>query len=161
MGDRGTILAIEPSRELAARLRENVRLNGMESIVIKEVAAGESTGFAASDPAVADHGSAGFASRDVSAGAPSAVPMMPLLDIVREAGIARIDVLKIDIEGFEDRALLPFFGTAPESLWPHVIAMEAAHRQRWQSDVVARLESLSYRIIAKGRVDLVLERKTA
>ena len=44
--------------------------------------------------------------------------------IVERAGIDRIDALKTDIEGFEDRALLPFFATAPRALWPKRIYME-------------------------------------
>ncbi|MGO9986260.1 MAG: hypothetical protein ACLPIX_18885 [Rhodomicrobium sp.] len=33
-------------------------------------------------------------------------------------GVTRIDLLKIDIEGFEDRASMPFFRKTEGSLWP-------------------------------------------
>lgn len=36
------------------------------------------------------------------------MPVTPLLSIVESAMVKRIDVLKIDIEGFEDQAHMPF-----------------------------------------------------
>ena len=44
----------------------------------------------------------------------------PLLAVVTEAGLAGIDALKIDVEGFEDKVLVPFFRDAPPSLWPRL-----------------------------------------
>ena len=53
----------------------------------------------------------------VVSGAPSLdaikVPSLRLVRILIEAGLASVDALKIDIEGFEDRALIPFFKEAP------------------------------------------------
>jgi hypothetical protein len=52
--------------------------------------------------------------------------MEPLAHIIAAAGVNRIDTMKIDIEGFEDRALMPFIATAPRSLWP---------RQSWRPSI--------------------------
>ena len=43
------------------------------------------------------------------------VEVAPLADIITAAGVDRIDYLKIDIEGFEDRALVPFIQQAPSA----------------------------------------------
>ncbi len=45
--------------------------------------------------------------------------------MVVAAGFERIDAMKMDIEGFEDRVLPPFFETAPRSLWPRLLILEA------------------------------------
>jgi FkbM family methyltransferase len=159
MADRGRVLAIEPSRELAARLRENVRLNSLSSILVREVATGDSRGLAARETSATDHGSAAFTAVAAEQDGTGAVEMMPLLDIVQQAGLDRIDALKVDIEGMEDRALAPFFASAPQRLWPRAVALEISHRKLWQTDVAADLENRGYRVIARGRVDLVFERQ--
>ncbi len=159
MGDRGKILAIEPSPPLAARLWENIRLNGFSSIAVSEVAVGERRGRALREGKDADRGSACFTEGDEADGPGSSVPMMPLFDIVHSVGPSWIDVLKIDIEGAEDRALMPFLQTAPRSLWPQVIALEDSHRDRWQHDIVAFLEEAGYATLARGRSDIVLKRQ--
>ena len=46
------------------------------------------------------------------------VPCRPLLAILDEAGITTIDALKIDVEGAEDLALVPFLRDAPPACCP-------------------------------------------
>jgi FkbM family methyltransferase len=156
--DRCRILAIEPNPEMARRLRENVRLNRTSSILVKEVAIGAGHGLAAATPNAGNYGSSGYGKVEAAAETGHHVPMMPLIDVVRSAGLGRIDVLKIDIEGHEDQALSPFFRAAPERLWPEVIALEVSHRSRWQSDLLDHLHGLRYRVIGRRRVDLILKR---
>lgn len=48
----------------------------------------------------------------------------PLLSILQEQGVKKIDVLKIDIEGAEALALNPFFATAPRELFPKLVIIE-------------------------------------
>jgi FkbM family methyltransferase len=159
MRGRGAILAIEPNAVMAARLRENIALNAITTIVVNEVAIGAAEGRASCHASLTDHGSSQYASAGSSpAGACATVRMMPLLDAVRAAGLDRIDVLKIDIEGYEDQALAPFFKSAPQALWPRMIVMEQSQKDRWTSDLTGELLSQGYQIIAKGRVDLVLMR---
>ncbi len=47
-----------------------------------------------------------------------------LLTLVREEGYAKIDAIKLDIEGAEDLVLDPFLSEAPPALWPRLIIME-------------------------------------
>lgn len=49
------------------------------------------------------------------------VPARRLSALVSGAGLARIDALKIAIEGAEDRASIPFLAKAPSHLWPRAI----------------------------------------
>src|SRR5207244_8348787 len=52
------------------------------------------------------------------------VPSLRLLRILEEASVARVDALKIDVEGYEDRVLIPFFREAPRTLWPAPVVIE-------------------------------------
>jgi FkbM family methyltransferase len=158
VGDRCRILAIEPNPEMARRLRENVRLNRTSSILVREVAIGASHGLAAGTPDAGNYGSSGYRKVEGAAETGPHVPMMPLFDVIESAGLDRINVLKVDIEGHEDQALSPFFRAAPERLWPEVIALEVSHRSRWQSDLLDQLHWLRYRVIGRRRVDLILRR---
>jgi FkbM family methyltransferase len=84
------------------------------------------------------------------------VPARTLLAMVEDAGLPRIDFLKIDIEGHEVQALGPFLRSAPEHLLPRMILAETKH------DKAAALASLilaaGYRITHHGRSDTVFER---
>lgn len=52
------------------------------------------------------------------------VACAPLVDILAEAGVSEIAAMKLDIEGFEYRALAHFFAHAPASLYPRMLIME-------------------------------------
>jgi len=51
------------------------------------------------------------------------VRMRPLLDILNDQNVKAIHGMKIDIEGHEDPALVPFFASAPEACFPSVSSL--------------------------------------
>lgn len=59
-----------------------------------------------------------------------------LLNICQKKHIKKIDLLKIDVEGFEDKALLPFFTNAPKNLLPKIIVIETLHKNLWQTNLI-------------------------
>ena len=73
------------------------------------------------------------------------MPALRLQRILDEAGVTRIDALKIDIEGFEDRALIAFFKEAPQTLWPRAVVIEHLSRDEWQQDCIADMIARGYR----------------
>ena len=70
------------------------------------------------------------------------VAVKPLVSILVEEGVTKINVLKIDIEGFESRVLTRFFAEAPCKLWPRYICVEVSHVPQ----VVPLLQEMGYRI---------------
>ena len=86
------------------------------------------------------------------------VDVLPLTDVLMERGIERVDLLKIDIEGFEDRALAPFFDTAGDGLLPKVILIEVAHQHLWERDLMGILENKGYREAFKTQENRLLTR---
>jgi hypothetical protein len=68
-----------------------------------------------------------------------------------------IDALKIDVEGFEDIILGPFFRDAPQTMWPRMIVIED-QRASWAFDLMAMLETKNYRVATRSKQNLILRR---
>lgn len=155
VGPRGRVLAIEPSPKMAQRIRFNVAANAADHVTIVQAAVGAEDGnatlYGGNHPGLAS------LCADVG-GSGTEVPVAPLLSLVERANLDRIDVLKIDIEGYEDRALVPFLRTAEPSLWPRLILIEKDHAARWEMDCLAALHEAGYRDIWTDGSDLLLER---
>lgn len=76
------------------------------------------------------------------------VQVTPLASVLAARGIEKVDLLKIDVEGFEDQVLAPFFAAAPDSLWPDRVIIERTNRDRsWREDCFALLAARGYRIV--------------
>lgn len=106
----GRVYAFEPAADAFALLEENVARNGVANVVARREALG-APGEAA---AVRDSGS--VRSRTVPAasrGDPNAVPTISLDEAFARLGLATCDLLKLDVEGAEERVLL---GTSAETL---------------------------------------------
>ena len=86
------------------------------------------------------------------------VPLRPLVDVLAEEQVTAIDLMKIDIEGFEDRALAPLLAHGDDTLLPGHIILETAHRHLWEVDLVALLEERGYAAIFKTPENLLFSR---
>ncbi len=106
-------------------------------------------------------GSRGSGGSDGGAGKASGsrltVPLRSLHRIVTEAGIPRVDALKIDIEGMELRVLGHFFAHAPEPLWPRLLITEH-HGTPDHLELQTLLAELGYGTILQTGLNRVLER---
>lgn len=129
-GDDVRVIAVEPDPELVARFRFNLSANKIENVEICPVALGDKRGTAELMLSESQRGrnrlrqgSEVEQARDTGI----QVPTMPLLELCAQQSIKRIDVLKIDVEGFEDKVLRPFFDAAPQPLWPSRIVIEFEH----------------------------------
>jgi FkbM family methyltransferase len=144
VGHGSRILAIEPQAEALERLRENLALNEVHA-QIAPLAVGDAEGEV---DFVVDSANLGFTSINLERRGRGErhivrLPVRRLIDLVREAGFERIDAMKVDIEGAEDIALLPFFEEAPQALWPKLLIVEN-NRAEWRRDCVAYLEARGY-----------------
>ena len=74
---------------------------------------------------------------------------MRLQRILEEAGVTKVDALKIDVEGFEDRVLTGFFAEAPQSLWPRAVVIEHLSKNEWLKDCIADMRARGY--VERGR----------
>ena len=151
---RCRVLAIEPLATLAAKLRTNVALNGFCEVTVMEHAVGETEGRL-SLTVDADNLGATSASGD---GGSHAVQVRPLLATLRDAGTEEVSALKIDVEGYEDRVLVPFFADAPRELWPGRVVIEHLQRRDWRQDCIADMVGRGYAIAGETRSNTLLAR---
>jgi Methyltransferase FkbM domain len=87
------------------------------------------------------------------------VPSMRLQRILEDADVQRVDALKIDVEGFEDRVLIRFFSEAPPSLWPKAVVIEHLSKDEWQADCIADMHRHGYREAGRTRSNTLLVRE--
>ena len=137
-GESGRVLAFEPDPALARQLRYNVRVNGAEGrIAVVEAAVGASPGEGRLVSGACNSGENRLTGDPTPGGEPGNAPgradsaggglpvrVVALAGAVEEAGLDRIDCLKVDVEGREADVLKPFFAAAPPRLWPGILVVE-------------------------------------
>lgn len=62
-----------------------------------------------------------------------------------------LDVLKINIEEYEDRAVIPFLRQVPDILLPRHMIMEYSERDRRECDLCAELRKCGYEFMSRSR----------
>jgi len=82
------------------------------------------------------------------------VSCRPLQQVLIESGVDRVDILKIDIEGAEDLALLPFYQSSSASLWPRYLIIENSEHL-WRGDLVSVLRQRGYAVVCRTRMNTV------
>jgi len=82
----------------------------------------------------------------------------PLAEILDEYSVNAIDALKIDVEGYEDSALIPFFETCSPELRPKILVIEHCHSSEWKTDIIEYLKGIGYCIRNRTRANTILER---
>lgn len=157
VAERGVrVLALEPHPVVYRRLLCNIRFNALEDKVVALPIGvgdeGEATLFFGENLGA---GSTVNAGSDLQT---CTIRLSPLGDILSAQGVRKVDAIKVDVEGAEDRVLLPFFQDAPEELWPRCVIMEDEHQGRWQTNVVEYLMDAGYRLRKKTLMNLILVR---
>jgi FkbM family methyltransferase len=157
VGESGKVIAIEPHPVTFARLKFNNDASRIAQTKLVAAAAGASDGELMIETDGDNLGASHIVTGAAGANAIK-VPALRLQRILEEAGITNVDALKIDIEGFEDRALVPFFSDAPQALWPRAVVIEHLSRNEWQQDCIADMISRGYREAGRTRSNTFLLR---
>ncbi len=160
VGASGKLLAVEPHPVALARLRCNLALNGLDWAQVAPVALSDADGSVDLHLNAQNIGSTTaretwhpeLNERVIT------VPCRTLAGLVAEAQFTHIDAVKADVEGLEDRILLPFFAHAPEALWPRLVIVEDG-RRAWQTDLIAVLTGKNYRVVLETGGNVVLVRE--
>ncbi|HKV53115.1 MAG TPA: FkbM family methyltransferase [Candidatus Binataceae bacterium] len=109
VGAQGRVLAVEPSMRERMRIERNKSLNGFEDIEILPLALSEQVGSVVlqiAEDEHAGHNTLGhFAASWVHAKREEIVPSATLDGIAAAQGLRSVDLIKLDIEGAELRAL--------------------------------------------------------
>ena len=150
-------IAIEPNPPILARLRDNIALNNLETkITVHDVAVGAAKGIAHLTISDNDFGSSSIVNQSVGK-THIDVDVVPLVDILKTDGVRRADIIKIDIEGMEDRALFPYFEAITKDQYPKLIVMEDGINAQWERDILSWLLANGYHAAARTRGNIMLE----
>src|SRR6202043_1834033 len=108
IGERGMVLAIEPSTRECGRLLKNVGINSLSNVRLLQNAVSDSRSDA--DLLVAEdersgHNTLGAFAYDTPLATKETVRTERLDDIVLREGLSRVDIVKLDVEGAELLAL--------------------------------------------------------
>lgn len=161
-GQRRTALAVEPNPALCERIKNNHALlqkkdpDANRLLIVDCLAVGDSDRETYLDLSNG-LGNARVLDRPAERSIP--VKMNSLLNILKQHGIEKIDVMKVDIEGHEDKALIPFFSQAQPALFPRNIIIEHTSSHSWQSDLFSMLKDKGYITSGKTRGNLLLTRQ--
>lgn len=151
--DRAQVLAVEPQTEMVRRLRANIALNNFHNIQIIEAAASDVPGPV---ELVMNAANRGEASLRAGEGVRVTVQGRTMVQLMDEAGmVTQPDILKIDIEGMEDRILGQHFRDAPESRWPRIMFLERS-AGRWKEDCIAMCLARGYKQIGGSKMNVIL-----
>jgi FkbM family methyltransferase len=157
VGATGKVIAIEPHPVTYARLKFNTTASRFAQVRLFAAAVGASDGELMIETDGDNLGASHIVTGDVSDKAVK-VPSLRLQRILEQSGVSQVDALKIDIEGYEDRALMPFFKEASPSLWPRAVVIEHLSKNEWLDDCIADMISRGYREAGRTRSNTLLLR---
>jgi FkbM family methyltransferase len=154
------IHAFEPSPPTLARLRHHVAINGLDCVVqIHDIALSDQVGTAAL--ATKDGNSGG--THVVASDATSTLVQLTTLDaFCEELRLTRLDAIKIDVEGFEERVLLGGRQTLRRWRPALLLELEPARLRDKQTSVervVLLLQEMGYALFVSHRRTLEPLRK--
>ena len=155
VGETGKVIAIEPHPVTHARLAFNTAASGYSQVKPVQAACGAEDGELLIETDGDNLGASHIVSGDASDKA-IRVPSLRLLRILEQASAAHVDALKIDVEGYEDRVLMPFFTQAPPTLWPRAVVIEHLSKDEWRNDCIADMVSRGYVVRGKTRSNTLL-----
>ncbi|MGE3245033.1 MAG: FkbM family methyltransferase [Beijerinckiaceae bacterium] len=134
------IVAFEPHPVTFGRLAFNLAQCGHDGALAVQTALGDEDGYATlggDDLSLRSLGLEGDGPQ---------VRVRPLVDCLADLGIAHIDAMKIDVEGYEDRVMRHFLHHASDDLLPRLVIIEHLGRAAWNFDCIAALEARGMRV---------------
>ncbi|MEM6462903.1 MAG: FkbM family methyltransferase [Pseudomonadota bacterium] len=143
--DSATIISFEPHPRTFAKLSYNIRANGFSAIEAVNQGVGPQAGrMVLHSSGGSNIGTASLLPQAAGDKHQVEIKVGLLSHALKSRMIGQVDLLKIDIEGFEDRALLPLMTDEHVALWPKALLIETALKEHWQTDCVAELLARGY-----------------
>lgn len=152
----GRVIAVDANPLMISRIGWNAAAGRQTNLTIVHAAVSDHEGKG--DLVIRKDDVAIVAVRENDAGN---MPVRTLASIVMQAGLQRIDGLKIDIEGHEDRALVPFLDQCPPNLLPVHIVIEKSGPDEDYPGCTAAFARHGYRLVGRTRNNSLYRRDSA
>lgn len=160
MQGQGRIIAVEPDPEMRRRISFNLATNQINTVTLCPLALSDHEGMADLQVNPQQRGTNTLdldeAQRSGGTRTAISVQITTLHALLLQQGIAKVDVLKIDIEGHEPPVLRHFLTHAPESLWPRAVISE--FKDQTASDILKLLSDCGYRRRSTTNLNFIFER---
>ena len=142
----GTVISIDANPLMQSRLSFNADSSGIKNIQIICSAVSDKTGEGSllirkNDTAIVS------VNEDIK----GSIKIDKLENIIREQGLKSIYGLKIDIEGHEDKALVPFLLNVDEDLLPKRIVIEKKTKNSDYPGCAIAFKKLNYTLVSRSR----------
>ncbi|MEW5423664.1 FkbM family methyltransferase [Amorphus sp. 3PC139-8] len=153
------VVAFEPHPVSRPRLAYNIAANGLQDrVTIEPVAVGAEPGHATLwANASGNQGRASLHSFSGDRSLGYDVEIVRLADRL-SAYSAPLGVIKLDIEGFEDQALVPYLEAVDPERWPRAVVVETTHADFWKRDLLGALAERNYRVVQANDENAMLIR---
>ena len=150
------IIGIEPNPVVLNRFKENIRFNKFEKkIKTFQLGIGEKIENRDLYLSKVDLGSSSVVGENDNLDK-IRIKMLPLDVFLKRESVGRVDVMKIDIEGFEDKALFPYFEKLNNKHYPKLILMEDSSQKEWEKNILNWLLSNGYYVLARTRGNILI-----
>jgi FkbM family methyltransferase len=152
-GPEGKVVAIDANAAMVERLRFNAMASELGQIEAVHAAVGGSEGWVDLHIRKDDVAIVRVEQKDGGR-----IPMYPLATILRNLGVEKVDALKIDIEGYEDAALVPFLDDSDDALRPARIVIEHPRSGDDYDGCAAAFERHGYVRVSQTRSNSLYQR---
>lgn len=143
---RGRVLSIDANPMMVSRIGWNAEASDLGNVVITHAAVSDKSGSA--DLLIRKEDVAIVTIEERAGGE---MPVRRLDEIVAEVGLTAIHGLKIDIEGHEDLALVPYLDAASRDMLPGRIVIEHPEAEVDYPGCVTAFERHGYVLVGRSR----------
>jgi FkbM family methyltransferase len=143
---QGRVVSVDANPKMIARIRWNAAASGLKNLIACHAAVSDTEGRG--DLVIRKDDVAIVA---VTENATGEMPVRTVASLLAEAGIQAVHGLKIDIEGHEDRALVPYLDGCTAEHLPRRIVIEHPEPQADYPGCTAAFARHGYRLIARTR----------
>ena len=155
VGQSGRIVALEPDPRILTKLKSNVERNHLSQVQVVGMAAADrdtNLTLAAHDHEGENWGISRLVEPGSTAQATFTVQARRLDSLLDECEVERVDLLKVDVEGAEDKVLSGMEAGLTRQRYRHILlelhAQQLAERDRTMQDVADTLMAKGYRGLA-------------
>ena len=151
------VVSFDPNPDMIARIQENSKINNFENTIqTSGYALGDTDDVVTLQIATLEAGLSAI-TKSIEHDKEIEVRQLTLQSAMRELSESKPDIIKIDVEGMEDKVLLPYLRNLKPEHFPNLIIIED-NENDWEENVVDWLLSNGYRKTDATRGNLILSR---